>query len=184
MKTLKEKENPKKKTSIEDVINNSLKGKIKDNAINFLKFLKENKLSPQWSAINSYAFRTKKKTICLVNINNGEWLLRLYTQYDDELNTCFIDEKEEIRQVIMDRLVYCSGCGCTCAPGVNANILGKQVNHACYYPIIKITNPNLLEMECSKKLVVLRKTIIINGRDRSLTYIPIDKRKKLALKGQ
>ena len=174
-KTSKFEEQKETKPPIEAMINNYLSGKLKADAMDFVNFLRANKMTPQWASTNSYALSYKSRRVCIIKINEGELALWLNTQYDDEFNACFAGEPEDMKNILLDRLVYCQSCG-KCAPGHNASILGKQILKACYCPVIRLTNPNETELDCAKKLVLLRKTAIADNRAPKVMYVAMSKR--------
>lgn len=176
-KTSKYEEQKETKPRIEDMVNNYLYGQLKNDAIDFVNFLKTNKLSPQWASTNSYALSYKSRRVCIIKINEEEWTLWLNTQYNDEFNACFAGEQEDMQKILLSQLVYCHSCG-KCAPGHNITILGKKTQNACYCPVIRLTNPNQLELNCAKKLVLLRKTAIAENKDPKVMYVAMSKRNR------
>ena len=59
---------------IEDIINDFLSGEILSNALNFISYLKENRMSPQWSAANSWKVRYKAHNVLFIRLGSeGVW---------------------------------------------------------------------------------------------------------------
>lgn len=176
-KVSKYEQQKKMKPLIEDIIDSYLKGQLRDDAIEFVNFLRANKMSPQWASTDSYALSYKSRRVCIIKINDGEWSLWLSTQYNDDLNVCFSGEKEDTQKIVLNNIIYCQYCG-KCAPGLNITILGKQLQNACYCPVIRLQNPNQTELDCAKKLVILRKAAINENKASKVMYVAMSKRNK------
>lgn len=167
----------KMKPLLEDIIDSYLKGQLRDNAVEFVNFLRANKMSPQWASTDSYALSYKNRRVCIIKINAGEWSLWLNTQYNEDFNVCFCRENKETQNILLNSIVYCKYCG-KCAPGLNITILGKQLQKACYCPVIRLHNPSQTELDCAKKLVILRKAAITENKAPKVMYIAMSKRNK------
>lgn len=167
----------KMKPLIEDIINSYLKGQLRNDAIEFVNFLRANKMSPQWASTDSYTLSHKSRRVCIIKINNGKWSLWLNTQYNDDFNVCFSGEKEGLQNILLNNIVYCQYCG-KCAPGLNITILGKQLQNACYCPVIRLHDPSQTELDCAKKLVILRKAAINENKAPKVMYVAMSKRNK------
>lgn len=175
-KLSKYQEQKKTKPKIENMIDDNLYGQLKNDAIDFVNFLRANKMSPQWASTNSYALSYKNRRVCIIKINKEEWALWLNTQYNDEFNVCFASEQKDMQNILLSKLVYCFSCG-KCAPGHNITILGKEIKNACYCPVIRLINPNEIELDCAKKLVLLRKAAIAENKAPKVMYVAKSKRK-------
>lgn len=176
-KISKYQEQKKNKPKIEDVINDNLCGHLKNVAIDFVDFLRANKISPRWASTNSYASSYKGRRVCIIKINKDELALWLNTQYNDEFNTCFTAEDNDMQNTLLSKLVYCSYCG-KCAPGHSVSVLGKEIKNACYCPVIRLINPSEMELDCAKKLVLLRKDAIAEKKAPKVMYVAMSKRNR------
>jgi len=56
------------KPKIEDVIREVLIAGAVDNALSFIAYLRKNKMSPQWSAANSWKVVYKAHNVCVINL--------------------------------------------------------------------------------------------------------------------
>lgn len=164
------------KQQIDILIQQLLQGNEKESAEDFVGFLRANKLEPKWGAKNSYNVKYKAKRVCIIKINEDQLDLRLGTQYDEAYNDYFSDDDEETKQYLYDSITYCFGCG-TCKPGITGNILGREVENACFNPVIQMVNPQKRKLELAKRLVLLRKEAIADDRAPKTTYIAASKRK-------
>ena len=169
------KEQKEQKPSIDSLIEQHLSGSLKEDAILLVAFLRENKMSPQWGATNSFNVSHKNRRVCILKITDNCFEIRVSSQYDAQFNACFLQECEEIRQFLLQNITICFGCG-SCKPGQDIEILGHRVTNACFNPVIRMSNPSRVQLDCAKKLVLLRKRAIAQGTAPKITYIAMDKR--------
>lgn len=163
------------KPLIGDLINENLKDSIKEVSENFILFLRDNKMSPQWGAKNSYNISYKSRRVCILKINKDSFELRINTQYNDDFNDFFSDRNEQMKSFLLDNVTYCFRCG-NCKPGLDISILGKDLKNACFNPVIRIENPDEMLLDLAKKLVMLRRKAIAEGKAPEVTYIAMNKR--------
>ena len=91
------------KPKIEDVMHEVLKGDTLKNGIAFVAWLRENKMSPQWSAANSWKIAYKAHNVCNINlsgsyhkIETGSWRVRAFIgEYENSL----LEEFKEIIEI-------------------------------------------------------------------------------------
>ncbi len=163
------------KPLINDLINENLSGKLKEDAHNIVMFLRDNQMSPQWGAKNSYNTSYKSRRVCIMKINKDGFELRINTQYNEDFNDFFSDKNEHIRSFLLDNVTYCFGCG-SCKPGHDIVILGKELKNACLNPVIRLEYPNEMLLDLAKELVLLRRKAIYEGKAPKVTYIAMHKR--------
>lgn len=163
------------KPSFEETLGKCTDSDMKKLAEEFVEFLGENKMKPQWGAVNSYNVSCKGKRVCILKINENGFEIRANTQYGEEFNACFADTNERVKAVLLDSVVYCFGCG-TCKPGLNTEMFGKKFSGLCYNPVIKLVNPDRELLELAKKLVLFRKKAAVEGKVPKVTYIAKSKR--------
>lgn len=168
-------EQKKIKPPIEKMINKMLDGKLKEDLLNFVSFLRENKMSPQWGSTNTYTLSYKSRRVCIIKIYDSSYQIWLNTQYNEEFNNCFAEESEEVRNYLLDKVIYCFGCG-TCKPGLSMELLGISLKNACYNPVIRMENPDEMQLALARKLVMLRREAIYAGKAPKITYISMKKR--------
>jgi len=166
---------PEKKVKplIEDVIPEYLDGDIKTSALDFVAYLRENKMKPVWAVQNGWKATYKGKVIYYIRLplyqshfnykresDKTDWTkswtftpyLHNINKYEDKI------DNEEMQERILSCLWYANpncdrGCPCT-----NRRVLfGKEI-HLCngnsYGGCATwFTNPNEAETEWIKKLI-------------------------------
>lgn len=168
-------EQKKQKPSIDLLTEQLLKDELKEEALDFIAFLRENKLSPQWGAKNSFNTSYKTRRVCIVKINEDSLDIRVNTQYDGDFNACFGGDSERIKDYLLGQATFCMACG-TCKPGIDMELLGREYKNLCFNPVIRFENPDRELLELAKRLVLERKKAIAEGRAPKVTYIGMKKR--------
>jgi len=165
------------KPKIEDVIGDVLNGDTQKNALDFVAYLRENKLNPAWSAKNVWTVSSKTYRVCFIrlhgaaeyhNLDVGCWNVSpLIGEYDaDSLS-------DELKEIVWTNTKNCQTCG-QCALKLNA-VFGKEFTNSCEGSILFV-NPDSKAVECAKKLVELRRTEIKDGKARKHQYIAVRNR--------
>ena len=106
-------EKKKARPKIEDVISDFLSGEALTNGLNFISYLKENKMSPQWSAANSWKVSYKAHNILFIRlgseskyygIEKGSWYIYAYIgEYENFL-------PDDFKEIVWSNIKYCNGC--------------------------------------------------------------------------
>ncbi|MDR2547048.1 MAG: hypothetical protein LBC96_05980 [Lachnospiraceae bacterium] len=165
------------KPKIEDVINDALFGDALKNALDFVLYLRENKMNPVWSATNAWKVSYKTYTVCFIrlhgsadyhNLEVGSWhIIPFIGEYEaDSLSNDF-------KEIAWANKKTCGGCG-KCALELIA-IFGRKFDYACEGSI-RFINPDANEVECAKKLVELRRCEIKEGKAKKHQYIAMKDR--------
>ena len=156
----------KKKPKIEDIISEYHDEDTKKNALDFVAFLRENKLSPtRMHSDVHWVVKHKGKSVCHLNIDkNNEWMIRhcqftrekWFVNYEQHIT----DEnlKAYILDNIRDPANVCIGGGCKGKQ--NKTILGKKFAAVCNCWPLLIKNPKGDILENEKKLITVIKTVI------------------------
>ena len=165
----------KSKPSVEETVEKYLQGTAKERALRFVSFLRENKMAPQWGAVNSYNVSCKNRRVCILKINESGFQIRVNTQYNDDFNAFFSEESDETKEYLRASVSHCFGCG-GCKPGLDIEILGKRFADACCNPSIHISDPDDEMLALAEKLVLLRKQAIKDGKAPEIKYIAIKNR--------
>lgn len=165
----------KEKPSIYELIDKNLSDKLKEDLFGFLSFLKENRMTPQWGSTNTYNLSYKNRRVCIIKLAEDSYQIWLNTQYNEDFNECFSDESDENKEYLLGKMVYCFGCG-SCKPGLNIELLGVEQKKACYNPVIRMENPNEELLKLARKLVMLRRKAIAEGKAPKITYVSVKKR--------
>ena len=169
---LKEK---KAKPKIEDIVRDYLSGEILSNAINFISYLKENKMSPQWSAANSWKVSYKAHNVLFIRlgsesqyygIDRGSWYVYAFIgEYEDVL-------PDEYKEIVWSNIKYCNKC--SHCRGERMMIFGKEFHNVCDSFIA--INPDEKVVECIKNIIPMRKKAIDRGQTKKYLWIPKKKR--------
>jgi hypothetical protein len=159
------------------VIKETLSGDAQRNALDFIAYLRENKLTPTWSAKNVWTVSSKTFRVCFIrlhgaaeyhNLDVGCWNISPFIgEYEaDSLS-------DELREIVWANKKECPSCG-QCALKLN-NILGKAFTNACESSILFV-NPDAKTVECAKKLVILRRNEIKDGKAKKHQYVAVKDR--------
>ena len=168
-------EQKKTKPPIEALAEALLLEALKADLLDFVSFLRENRMSPQWGSTHSYNLSCKNRRVCIIKIAENQYQLWLNTQYNEDFNECLGGEDEKAKQYLRNHITYCFGCG-TCKPGWDGDILGTEIKGACFNPVIRMVNPEKWQLDLARKLVLLRKKAICEGKAPRVTYIAASKR--------
>ena len=171
----------KTKPKIEDVIVEILDGERQQNALNFVAYLREQKLNPRWTATNAWGIKYKGKNLINIRVSKegsncyklapiswhiggwyiDEWLLNNVENFKD------LVECDEFKELVWANLNYCNGCA-KCKPGTNKSLFGKDFDSLCY-GFFLLDNPDINTLEWAKKLLEYKKKgIAENGEKRGL----------------
>jgi len=155
------------KPKIEDIANEVINGDNLKNLLDFIEFLKNNKMSPRWASVNSWKVMHKNKSVCYVNLNDrdGSWMIR-HSQFTRE--KWFIDYEKyitdaELKGFILEHIngPLCPGRDCWGSKN-KMTILGKDFDAVCTCWPLTVKNPDGSVLECSKKFILAIKTIIVD----------------------
>ena len=167
---------PKKaRPKIEDVIVDFLSGDSLKNALDFIAYLKENKMSPQWSATNSWKVSFKAHNVCFIRLSGavhyhsleaGSWHIRAFIgEFEDYL-------PDDYKEIVWSNIRYCNKC--SSCNGKRMVIFGKEIDNVCDSIVVK--NPSAKAIECIKKIIPMRKNAIQEGKVKKYIYVPSSKR--------
>ena len=176
-------EQRKTKPEIDGFITEYLDGDLKANALEFVAWLRANKMPPRWGGrINTWRSVCKSKQICTIQINVLHMTGGHRGFFDDRPGhpPCWVirpwlDNRESYRESIMEgglqdliwnHARHCvfsektttPGLGCnpgkTCAPGRDVTVLGKTVtNNCCGYFSMQVWNPDEVTISGVKRLL-------------------------------
>jgi len=163
------------KPKIEDVMPFYLDGEELKTALDFVAYLRTNKMSPTWAGVhNSWTYSYKGKglynimlrttNILFVHYDEGKkWFIEPYlrnlSKYDDkildvELQCCLWDNVSHCRNFLMGGCNYHG-----CAPGMSKTIAGKAFNNICSAHasvgrrVMVAYDPSEATIDCIKKLL-------------------------------
>lgn len=150
------------KPKIEDIIAQTLVGDRKENALEFVSYVKSFPMTPSWASANSWAVNYKGKRVCYIKINddvcgNASWHIRPAIKYNKDLiEFC---RTEQYASILLENVHFCRACG-KCAPGKQKMFFGKVFEGCCRAIDFDFYNPDLATLEFAKKLVVFCRNII------------------------
>lgn len=144
-------------------------------AADFVAFLRENHMSPQWGSTNSWNVSHKSRRVCIIKVQQDAWQIWLNTQYNGAFDARFDEAPETWRAYLRERIPSCYGCG-SCKPGLTRAILGELQEGACINPVIRMENPEGEMLGLARELVLLRKEAIAAGESPKATYTAMSKR--------
>jgi len=163
-----------KNALIEDVAKDFLDSEKMKNLLDFLEFLKNNKFTPQRGSSAKWAVKYKGKPIChlrlivedkgggwsptLTNCTIKDWRITHNHFTRDWFVNCekyFADE--EMKKFIWNH-IQAPGCRPEC--GSSKTILGREFNWVCTCEPFGNTSPSGVELEYSKKLILIIKAYI------------------------
>jgi len=161
--------NPKPK--IEDIIPKYLDSDIAKIALDFVAYLRTNKMPLKWISANRWSPSYKGKSICYITLNRGaqdpEFLKRAswtlepriqdYSEYEEQI------VNEGLQNIILgsENFYYCRSChpaSCTIRDIV---ILGKEIKGVCSGRCpVWFWDPGEAEIHCVKRLLEFMKQTI------------------------
>ncbi|MCL2361680.1 MAG: hypothetical protein FWC73_07705 [Defluviitaleaceae bacterium] len=160
------------KPQIEETINDVLHGDALKNALDFVAFLRANKLSPRWASLNSWAVSYKNQRVCYIrlsgtahyhNLEDGSWHINHVNYGQTELvgddDEQYISN-ERLKDMVWNNVKYCAKCY-NCKPGNVVTVLGRQFDEVCHSWLM-MKNPDVDTLNCAKTIILMRKKAIAN----------------------
>ena len=155
---------------IESVIDEVLIGNAKNNALEFVAYLRENEMqfhrdkNGYWKDKLYWWIKCKEEYFCFILINgyeNGHWSI----WFEDGGSDCYADfpVAEWIKEITWANVdVFKGDCGGGQCEGLRKVIFGK-IFESLYRTLMFFDNPNTEAVECMKKLVEIRKNDILKN---------------------
>jgi len=168
---------PKFADAIEDFEN----GENYNGALEFIDFLRSNKISTQWTNSNTWKAVKKGVAVCYIKTdleNGGLWVVMPHYHNNfigfpdkaadlvpgtlitvnpksDLYEKIILNEK--MMDMICSKISQCTDCGNKkkCAPGIKVNWWGKELNNRCKFINTPFINPYSDELECIKVLITI-----------------------------
>ena len=154
---------------IESVLPYFLDDKMLEAALDFISYLRTNKMSPGWAGIhNAWKAMNKGKPICYIRLGrewiretkNVKWVVMPYLNNIEDYAIEIL--KENWQNIIWDDLHYCRKCAYNC-PLLSKTILGKDFTNLCHaqfyngrFPV-SFVNPDEEAFNRVKKLMKLER---------------------------
>ena len=170
------------KPKLENLIPEYLDGDMKKIALDFIAYMRANKMSPAYQPSLRYKCSYKGKGICTIRLPrangsgnggfdnefNQAWMpgdrsknfwavvleLNNFHTYEDLID-------DEMKSIIWEKknIYFCNNCWYTpenpraCAPGRSMTVLGKKFENLCGRGFFWFFNPDEATINCIKKLV-------------------------------
>jgi len=165
----------------EDIIAKCLDDEKKNNALDFVAWLRENKLSLRISRSSPHLWEAKykSKTLCHLSINHaelslGDWGVGIVLTNMDKYSEIIMNKG--LQNIIWNGTSYCrygerspyfgmaKAPGCNpkklCIPGKTINVLGNDIKYCCVDAngkLVRFTNPDEITLFNTKTLLTLEK---------------------------
>ncbi|MCL2518496.1 MAG: hypothetical protein FWF15_08045 [Oscillospiraceae bacterium] len=156
----------KNNTKIENELNEKLSGDALKNALDFITFMKENEIQPDFA---DNWFKHQSENICLIitgvceshNMNNNgdNWSI-YWANCEAYWNENDVPDKE-LENFVFGWENPCGKCPCEHSPGFRKVIFGKVYENSCYSTFC-FDNPDSKALGYIKTLVKMRKQNIID----------------------
>ena len=158
------------KPTIEAVVEQLLDGDGKKDFIQFLDWLKQEKIRLQWGSTNSFNANYKSKRVARIEIGRGgkneinHVSIIIHTAERDKFDGYLEGQTDEIVSIFMKSISkICNECG-NCAPGKTFDMSGKHYERVCFDGLgshgLRYINPDAGQVETVKKLMNARKDYI------------------------
>ena len=152
----------KTRIKIDDAINEYIENENEKKIIlDFIAWLRKNKMSPSWNARNSWKVSFNKHKVFILNVDKNIITIRRYfVNFTNECQTFIINNN--LQNLVCNNMTMCSrlenkSCtGCPPSPdftGISINICGKEIKNICRGVIMKFVNPDYETLAGIKKLL-------------------------------
>jgi len=150
-----------KVAKIEDYIPRCLDSSMKKISLDFISHLQANKIKPKFKMFNWWE-ANYKDLICKIRLPYHHqkpmfsWAVGIYLNHMDIYEHEIINEG--LQNIIWDNLTLCKGCHFSCAPGIGANVLGKEMEGICAhcpYTVTWVYDPSEATLAGIQKLLAL-----------------------------
>ena len=174
-KDSKFKEQGKVKPKIEDVASAYFKGETKESVLEFIAYIRSNKMTPQWASVNSWKILHKGKSVAFIKLWDGSWYVDPDVDFGDISFETYV-KNQKLEKIIFSNIETCTQClpNGQCTPGRSIKILGKDFNNICH--VQRFQNPNNAEVDCIKKIFEYRKKNVAENKVPKTFYIGKSKR--------
>ena len=121
--SLSNKEQQKIRPKIEDVIPEILSGKMRETALDFVAYVRKNKMAPGWAGItNTWNASYKGKVIYRIQLKNDGWVNDRHSKHlwvvNPHLNHLAAYEEiiisDGMQNIVWDNIGYCRKCNDKC----------------------------------------------------------------------
>jgi len=168
---------------IDDAIAETLTGDALKNAQDFLVFIKDNKMTPNWASANSWKVNYKSKGVCYIrlsgtqfyNVEDNAWHIAAFSQFDAHLKELVDNKSDAIKAIVQSHRDENEPCG-GCMPTMDRYTVNREFKNICACTCINLNNPDQNLCGFAKELVMLRRDAIFSSRVPKCSYIkPADR---------
>ena len=156
-------EQKKNKQKIEDLISDFLNGDMKTNALQFIAWLREHKITITKNSEGAYTFKIMGKSSGRIFIAKDNFVVEPYVNYKNKEVDVLI-ENFGMQDVIWDSLFFCRRCAPhNCASKTNESkddfigfkriVFGKQFNNLCQSEGIRYKYPDEKTIDFIKTII-------------------------------
>lgn len=148
------------KKKIEKYIDENLTGELRQTALEFIKFLRENdcefvKDNGYWKNKIYYLIKFKNECVCFIAIKDPDEPENIWTIWSEDSNA-YEDATadESVKNAAWKHVDYCGNCG-SCGGGKHKIIFGKSFDRVCGCTF-RVDNAKLTDLPFLKKMIDLR----------------------------
>jgi len=156
-----DKQTGKRKKEIEEAISDSFDGEMKKRMLDFIAYLRKNKMNPAPSSATSWKISYKACVVCYLRCDLDAGIMTAQPVLGEYGQDSLSDEFKETVWENTKKEKDCHG-SCRCSYKLKT-VFGRAFKHNCGLHIV-FTNPNASEIECLKKLLEMRRNVIQNGK--------------------
>jgi hypothetical protein len=133
---------------IEEEILELFNSDMKETALEFISYLRANKMTPQqWFGPNYWRIPYENNYLGGIVVNKDRWRFWFFSgDYSGEFRDDFV-------QVIQDNVRHCVSCVDDCPKGKGTTVFGKEFTNVCFQFPIQFENPNSSILEYIKELI-------------------------------
>jgi hypothetical protein len=143
-------DNEHEKTSpqMEEEILELLEGDLKEDALGFAAYLRENQMTPrQWFGPTYWRIPYENDYLCSIFMNKDKWCVFFFSgDYKGEF-------EEGLIKAVQDSVMPCISCVDDCPKGKDMTVFGKEFTNACFQFPVQFVNPNGSTLEYIKELL-------------------------------
>jgi len=146
-------------SQIEEKLSRLLKGRVKKNALKFVKYLNDNQMQPeQWWDSTTWRIPYGEYYLFAIGADRNLWVLTFFMgDYKGEFDG-------EFAKAIHSHVNVCASCHGddtkVCPRGKDMTIFGKEFKNACIQFTIRFENPDENEFDSIKKLIGHYKNVV------------------------
>lgn len=155
--------------SIEEIISDNLPVAYQENALDFIRFLRENEMelirdNGYWKNKIYYLIKFQNKYMCFIAIKDPDEKDNFWTVWSDDCSSNWLENfpiEKELKETAWEHADVCQNCG-SCSGGRKIIIFGKEFDNICT-TTFRFDNPDAADLLFMKKLLSAGKREILQG---------------------